>query len=110
LQDLLSLSPGITKEIVSRGPHVPDMECQEPDDLSIASKGPFFLQVQSTYRQQQCHGPVLKWQWVSLHEVMSPGIMVCFILIFEALEHVLLNPSSFHDVCLEIMLFTSFIP
>jgi hypothetical protein len=35
--------------------------------------------------------------------------MVCITLIFEALEHVVSNPSSFHDVCLEIMLFSSFI-
>jgi hypothetical protein len=35
--------------------------------------------------------------------------MVCITLIFEALEHVVLNPSSFHDVFLEIMLFASFI-
>jgi hypothetical protein len=36
--------------------------------------------------------------------------MVCITLIFEALEHVVLNPSSFHDVCLEIMLFSLFEP
>jgi hypothetical protein len=36
--------------------------------------------------------------------------MVCITLIFEALEYVVSNPSSFHDVCLEIMLFASFIP
>jgi hypothetical protein len=36
--------------------------------------------------------------------------MVCITLIFEALEYVVLNPSSFHDVFLEIMLFSSFIP
>ena len=36
--------------------------------------------------------------------------MVCITLIFEALEHVVLNPSSFHDVFLEIMLFSLFIP
>jgi hypothetical protein len=35
---------------------------------------------------------------VLLHEVMSPGIIVCITPIFEALEHVVLNPSSFHDV------------
>jgi hypothetical protein len=35
--------------------------------------------------------------------------MVCITLIFEELEHVVLNPSSFHDVFLEIMLFASFI-
>ena len=40
---------------------------------------------------------------------MNPGIMVCITLIFEALEHVVLNPS-FHDVFLEIMLFALFKP
>jgi hypothetical protein len=37
------------------------------------------------------------------------SIMVCITLIFEALEYALLNPSSFHDIFLEIMLFSSFI-
>jgi hypothetical protein len=41
-------------------------------------------------------------------KVMRSGIMVCITLIFEALEHVLLNPSSFHDVCFEIILFSLF--
>jgi hypothetical protein len=36
--------------------------------------------------------------------------MVYVTLIFEALEYVALNSSSFHDVFLEIMLFASFIP
>jgi hypothetical protein len=36
--------------------------------------------------------------------------MVCITLIFEALEYVALNYSSFHDIFLEIMLFASFIP
>jgi hypothetical protein len=36
--------------------------------------------------------------------------MVCTTPIFEALEYVVLNPSSFHDVCLEIMLFALSIP
>jgi hypothetical protein len=36
--------------------------------------------------------------------------MVCITLIFEGLDYVVVNPSSFHDVCLEIMLFASFIP
>jgi hypothetical protein len=35
--------------------------------------------------------------------------MVCITLIFEALEYVVFNPSSFHDIFLEIMLFASFI-
>jgi hypothetical protein len=36
--------------------------------------------------------------------------MVCITLIFEVLEYGVLNLSSFHDVCLEIMVFASFIP
>jgi hypothetical protein len=35
--------------------------------------------------------------------------MVCITLIFEVLEYVVLNPSSFHDTCLKIMRFASFI-
>jgi hypothetical protein len=33
--------------------------------------------------------------------------MVCITLIFEELEYVVLNPSSFCDIFLEIMLFSS---
>ena len=36
--------------------------------------------------------------------------MVCITQIFEALEHVILNPSSFHNVCLDFMLFALFKP
>jgi hypothetical protein len=36
--------------------------------------------------------------------------MVCITLTFEVLEYVVLNPSSFHDVFSEIMLFASCIP
>jgi hypothetical protein len=49
---MLSPRLGITKEIMSRGPQVPYMECQDSDNLSIALEGPSFIQVQSTYRQQ----------------------------------------------------------
>jgi hypothetical protein len=41
---MLSSILGITKEIMSRGPQVLDMECREPDDLSMALEGPSFLQ------------------------------------------------------------------
>jgi hypothetical protein len=34
--------------------------------------------------------------------------MVCITLIFEALEHVALNPFSFHNVCLDFMLLALF--
>jgi hypothetical protein len=37
---LLSPTLGITKEIMSQGQQVLDMECQESDDLSMAPKGP----------------------------------------------------------------------
>jgi hypothetical protein len=43
---------GITKEIMSRGPQVLDMECRELDDLSMALEGPSFLHV-VPYHQQQ---------------------------------------------------------
>jgi hypothetical protein len=38
------------------------------------------------------------------------GIMVSVALILETLEYVALNSPSFHNVCLEIMLFVLFIP
>jgi hypothetical protein len=41
---LLSPILRITKEIMSRGPHVLDMEYREPYDLSLALEGPSFLQ------------------------------------------------------------------
>jgi hypothetical protein len=41
---MLSPTLGITKEIMSRGPQVLDMEYREPDDLSMAPEGPSFLQ------------------------------------------------------------------
>jgi hypothetical protein len=97
---------------VSLGPQVPNMEFRDLDDLSMALEGPYFLQCSPHITNNDIHhtGLVLKWQCVSLHEVMRPGIMVCITLIFESLEHVLLNPSSFHDVCLEIILFALFKP
>jgi hypothetical protein len=41
---LLSPTLGITKAIMSQGPHVLDMEFQESDDLSMALEDPSFLQ------------------------------------------------------------------
>jgi hypothetical protein len=41
--EFLFPTPGITKEIMSQGPQVLDMECREPDDLSMAPEGPSFL-------------------------------------------------------------------
>jgi hypothetical protein len=40
---LLSPILGITKEIMSRGPQVLEMECRESDDLNLALEGPSFL-------------------------------------------------------------------
>jgi hypothetical protein len=88
------------------------MECREPDDLSMTPEGPSFLQCSPHITNNSIHhiGLVLKWQWVLLHEVMSPGIMVCITPIFKSLEHVALSLSSFHDVFLDFMLFASFKP
>jgi hypothetical protein len=47
---------GVTKEIMSRGPQVVDMECREPDGQSIALEGPFFSLMHPTHHQQQ-HPP-----------------------------------------------------
>jgi hypothetical protein len=107
------LSPilGITKEIMSRDPQVLDGECREMDDLSLALEGPSFIWcILSINISIHPISLVLKWQWVLLHEVMSPGIMVCVTLIFKAIEYVALNSPLFHNVCLEIMLFDLFIP
>jgi hypothetical protein len=75
---------------MSRGPQVVDMECREPDGQSIALEGPFFSLMHPTHHQQQHppHRPGPRRQWVLLHEVMSPGIMVRITLIFKAFEHV----------------------
>jgi hypothetical protein len=78
----------------------------------MALEGPSFLQYNPHIANNNIHhtGLILKWQWVLLHEVISSGIMVCITLIFEVLEHVVFNPSSFHDIFLEIMLFSLFKP
>ena len=101
---LLSPILGITKEIMSRGPQVLDMECREPDDLSMVPEGPSFLQCSPHITSSSIHhtGLVLKWQWVLLHEVISLGIMVCIAPIFKTFKHVALNLSGFHNVCLTL--------
>jgi hypothetical protein len=47
---------------------------------------------------------VLQQQWVLLHEVMSPGTMVCVTLILKTFEyvHLILFTSN---MCLELMPF-----
>jgi hypothetical protein len=80
------------------------MEFRESDGQSISLEGPFFSLMHPTHRQEQHsphqHGPIR--QWALLHEVMIPVITVCITLIFEAPEHVVLNPSSFHNIFLEL--------
>jgi hypothetical protein len=66
------------------------MEYREPYDLSLALEGPSCLQAPPIYQQEQhlSHRPNSEVAMVLLHEVMSPGIMVCVTLIFEAFEYV----------------------
>jgi hypothetical protein len=52
---LLSPSLGITKEIMSRGPQVMDMEYQEIDELSMAMEGPSFLQCSPLITNNSIH-------------------------------------------------------
>jgi hypothetical protein len=81
----------VTKEIMSRGPQIADMECREPNGQSIAAKDPSFSMMHSTHHEQQQHlphRPSPKRKWVLLHEVMSLGIMVSVSQIFVAFEHV----------------------
>jgi hypothetical protein len=42
---------GVTKDIMSRGPKVVDMECRETDGQSIALEGPFFSLMHPTHHQ-----------------------------------------------------------
>jgi hypothetical protein len=88
--DLLSPSLGITKEIMSRGPQVLDMEYWEPYCLEPGLGGPIFL-LQRLHPVSSNIYPislVLQQQWVLLHEVMSLGIMVCVTLILKKFEYV----------------------
>ena len=57
--DMLSPSLGITKEITSRGPQVIDMEYRESDDLSMAPKGPSFLQCSPFINNSNIHPTIL---------------------------------------------------
>ena len=53
---MLPPSLGVTKEIMSRGPRVVDMECQDPGGQSIAMEGALFSLMHPTHHQQQ-HPP-----------------------------------------------------
>jgi hypothetical protein len=83
---------GITKEIMSRGPQVLDMEYREPDRLEHGPGGPIFSSFQRLHfvSSNNIHhlGLVLYQRWFLLHEVMSPGIMVCVTLILKTFEYV----------------------
>jgi hypothetical protein len=45
----------ITKDIMSQGPRVLDMDYREPDDLSIALEGPSFLQCSPQITSSNIH-------------------------------------------------------
>jgi hypothetical protein len=66
----------------------------------------------STHHQQQHppHRPTPRRKCLLIHEVMSPGIMVSFTLIFESFEHFAKDLSLFKNVCLEFMIFSLFKP
>jgi hypothetical protein len=77
---------------MSQGPQVLDMEYQEPDRLEPGPGGPILLLLQRLHlvSNNNIHpiGLVLQQQWVLLHEVMSPGVMVCVTLILKTFEYV----------------------
>jgi hypothetical protein len=53
--ELLSSILGITKEIMSRGPQVLDMEYREPYDLSLALEDPSLLQCLPSINSSNIH-------------------------------------------------------
>jgi hypothetical protein len=77
---------------MSRGPQVLDMEYREPDRLEHGPGGPIFSSFQRLHfvSSSSIHhlGLVLYQGWFLLHEVMSPGIMVCVTLILKTFEYV----------------------
>ena len=99
---------GITKEIVSQGPQVLDMEYREPDWLEHGPGGPIFsffsASTLSVAAASITISLFLCQRWFLLHEVMSLGIMVCVTLILKTFEyvHLILFASN---VCLDLMLF-----
>jgi hypothetical protein len=82
---------------MSRGPQVLDMEYREPNRIEHGPGGPIFSPFQRLHfvsSSNNIHhlrlGPVSAM--VLLHEVMSPGIMVCVTLILKTFEYVHLIP------------------
>jgi hypothetical protein len=77
---------------MSRGPQVLDMEYREPDRLEHGPGGPIsasFHRFHFVSNNNIHHlGLVLYQRWFLLHEVMSPGIMVCVTLILKTFEYV----------------------
>ena len=63
-----SITPnlGVTKEIMSRGPQVVDIEYRELDVQSIALEGPFLSLMHPTHHQQQ-HPP----HWPGSHKAVG---------------------------------------
>jgi hypothetical protein len=98
---------GITKEIMSRGPQVLDMEYQEPDRLEHGPGGPIFSSFQCLHfvSNNNIHhlDLVLHQRWSLLHEVMSPGIMVCVTLILKTFKYVHLVLFVSNE-CLDLIL------
>jgi predicted benzoate:H+ symporter BenE len=92
---------------MSRGPQVLDMEYREPDRLSMALEGPSFLPFSTSTLSAAATsitiGLVLCQRWFLLHEVMSPGIMVCVTLILKTFEYVHLIPFV-SNKCLDLIL------
>jgi hypothetical protein len=83
------------------------MEYQERIDLRMAPEGPPFLpfnaSIFSAVATSITIGLVLCQRWFFLHEVMSPGIMVCVTLIIKTLEYVHLI-HFISNKCLDLIL------
>jgi hypothetical protein len=92
---------------MSRGPQVLNMEYREPYLLEPGPGEPIFLlQCLHLVSSSNIHpiSLVLQQQWVFIHEVMSPGIMVCVTMILKIFQYVNLIIFSSH-VCLDFMPF-----
>ena len=104
---MLSSSLGITKEIMSRGPQVLDMEYRVPDRLEHGPGGPSFLPFSASTLSAATTSItfrlVLHQIWFLLHEVMSLGIMVCVTLILKTFEYAHLIPFVSNE-CLDLIL------
>ena len=98
---------GITKEIMSQGPQILDMEYGEPDRLDHGPGRPIFSSFQRLHfvSSNKIHhlSLVLYQRWFFLHEVMSLGIMLCVTLIlkrFEYVDLVIFVSNGFLDIIL----------